>query len=72
MAVSLIQWRAVIGIFNCRCLETSKSSISRLTKNFGSLFETLFLCFGYFKSTLLFLLSFLYILLFYDTMEIMS
>ena len=59
MTVSLVQWRAVI--FNCRCLVISKSSISRLTKNFVSLFESLLLCFDYFKSTLLFLLAFLYI-----------
>ena len=32
-----------------------------MTKNFGSLFESLFLCFDYFKSTLLFLLAFFYI-----------
>ena len=32
-----------------------------MTKNFGSLFESLFLCFDYFKSTLLFLLTFLHI-----------
>ena len=61
MTVSLVHWRAVIGIFTCGCLVISKSSISRLTKNFGSLFESLFLCFDYFKSTLPFLLTFLYI-----------
>ena len=61
MTVSLVQWRAVIGIFDCRCLVISKSSISRLIKNFGSLFESLFLCFDYFKCILLFLLTFLYI-----------
>ena len=44
MTVSLVQWRAVIGIFNCRCLVISKSSISCLTKNFVSIFESLFLC----------------------------
>ena len=54
MTVSLVQWRAVIGIFNCRYLVISKSSISRLTKNFGSLFGSLFLCFDYLKSTLIF------------------
>ena len=61
MTVSLVQWRAVTGIFSCRCLVICKSSISRLTKNFGSLFESLLLCFAYFKSTPLFLLTFLYI-----------
>ena len=34
-----------------------------MTKNFGSLFESLFLCFDYLKSTLLFLLTFLCILI---------
>ena len=64
MTVSLVQWCAVSGIFNCRCLVIPKSSINRLTKNFGSLFESLFLCFDYFKSTLLFLITFLYIFVF--------
>ena len=61
MTVSVIQWSAVIGIFNCHCLVISKSVTRRLTRNFGSLFESLFLCFDYLKSTLLFLLKFLYI-----------
>ena len=62
MTVSMVQWRVVIGIFNCGCLVISKSSISALTKNFGSLKkECLFLFFDYLKSTLLFLLTFLYI-----------
>ena len=60
MTVSLVQWHAVIGIFNCRCLVIPKSSISRLTKNFGSLFENLFLCFDYLKSTLIFFNLFVY------------
>ena len=34
-----------------------------MTKNFGSLFESLFLCFDYLKSTLLFFLTFLCILI---------
>ena len=61
MTVSLVQWPAVIGIFNSRCLVIFKSSISRLTKNFGFLFESLFLCFDYLKSTFLFLLTLLHI-----------
>ena len=61
MTVSLVQWRAVIGIFICCCLVISKSSISRLTKNFDSLFESFFLTFDYLKSILPFLLNFLYI-----------
>ena len=72
MTVSLVQWRAVIGIFNCCCLVISKSIISRLAKNLGSLFEILLLCFNYLKSTLLFLLTFLYILFFHDALEILS
>ena len=63
MAVSLVQWHPVIGIFNCLCLVISKSSRSHLTKNFGSLLENLFVCFGYLKSTPLSLLTFLYIFL---------
>ena len=46
------------GYFNWRCSVISKSSISRLTKNFGSLFKSLL----YLKSTLLILLTFLYII----------
>ena len=61
MTVNLVQRRTVIGIFNCRCLVISKSSISRLTKNFDSLFESLFLCFDYFKSTPPFFISLLFL-----------
>ena len=70
MTVSLIQWRAVIGIFNCRFLGISKSC--NLSRNFTTVFETVLLCCHYFENAYIFLLSFLYIscfLLFHGDIE---
>ena len=62
MAVSLIQWRALIGIFNCQFLELPKNC--NLNRNFTTLFETVLLCYHYFESAYIFLLTFLYIFCF--------
>ena len=70
MTVSLIQWRAVIGTFNCRFSGISK--IYNLSRNFTTVFETILLCYHYFESTYIFLLTFLYIscfLLCHDDIE---
>ena len=61
MTASLVQWRAVIGTFNCHFLATSKNRTNSLKKNLGTLFETLFLCFRYFENTLFSLLTLLYV-----------
>ena len=59
MMVSLIQWRAVIVIFNCRFLGLSKNC--NLSINFNTVFETVLLCYHYFESAYIILLTSLYI-----------
>ena len=58
MTVRLAQWRAVISIFNCRSLVISKNLMCNTSKNLGSIFECLFLCFHCFESVFLSLLTF--------------
>ena len=59
MTVSLAQYRAVIGIFNCRNAVIS-CHVSNLNKNLISLFEVLLSCWQYFESAFLFLLTLVY------------
>ena len=59
MTVSLIQWRAVIGIFNRRFSGLSKNC--NLRRNITTVFVTVLLCYDYFESAYIFLLTFLYI-----------
>ena len=63
MKVSLVQWRAVIGIFNFQSLTASTKLVLNLTNNFDSLFYILFVCCRYFESTFTFLLTLFYLLL---------
>ena len=63
MMVSLVQWRAVIGIFNCRSLKISKNFACNIRNNISTIFECLILCFHYFESFLFSLLTCLYIFL---------
>ena len=58
MTVSFIRCRAVISIFNCRFLGLSKDC--NLSRNFTTVFETVLLCYHYFESAYIFLLTFLY------------
>ena len=58
---SLVQWRAVIGIFNSRSLVISKNLICNMSKNLGSIFECLFFCFYCFKSVSFFVNFFVYL-----------
>ena len=59
MTVNLVQWRAVIGIFNCRSSAMS-CHVCNLTKNFVSMFKVLLLCWHYFESAFIFLLTLVY------------
>ena len=63
MTVSLIQWRAVVGIFNCRSSVMS-NQVNNLTKNFISMFEMLLFCWHYFESAFIYLLTLLYLFTF--------
>ena len=60
MKVSLFQWRAVIGIFNCRSSERSYC-VCNLIKNFISCFEILLFCWHYFESAFIILLTLIYL-----------
>ena len=61
MTVSLVQWRAVTGIFNCRILAMSKNCENYLVNNFISLIESLLLLCHYFESASIFLFTLLYL-----------
>ena len=56
---SLLNWRAAIGRFNCCYVRISK--ISNLSKNITTVLEMVLLCYHYFESAYIFLLTFLYI-----------
>ena len=59
MTVNLVQWHAVISIFNCRSSAMS-CNVCNLTKNFVSMFEVLLLCWPYFESAFIYLLTLVY------------
>ena len=59
MMVSLMQWRAVIGTFNCCFIGLSKTC--NLSKSVTTVFEIVLLFYHYFESAYIFLLTFLYI-----------
>ena len=59
MTVSLIQWRAVIGIFNCCYVGISKTC--NLSYNVTAVLEMVLLCYHYFESAYIYLLTFLYL-----------
>ena len=59
MRVNLVQWRAVTGIFNWWSSAVSRH-VCNLTKNFVSMFEVLLLCWPYFESAFIYLLTLVY------------
>ena len=61
MTVGLVQWCAVIGVFNCRILVMSKNCKNYFINNFTSLIEILLLLCHYFKSAFIFLFTLLYL-----------
>ena len=63
MAVSMVQWRAVIDIFNCRSLKTSKNFACNIRKNTSTIFECLILCFHDFENLFFSLVTCLYVFL---------
>ena len=63
MTVSLVQWHAVIGIFNCQSEAISKNNLCNLSKNLTCLFEILLVCWHYFESAFIFLLTLIHIFL---------
>ena len=63
MTVSLVQWRAVIGIFNFQGVTIPKNHLCNLSKNLICLFKILLVCWHYFESAFIFLLTLTYIFL---------
>ena len=63
MTVSLVQSRAVIGIFKCQGITIPKNHSCNLPKNLICLFEFLLVCLHYFESVFIFLLTLTYIFL---------
>ena len=59
MTINLVQWCAVIGIFSC-CSSAISRHVCNLTKNFVSMFEVLLLCWPYFESAFIYLLTLVY------------
>ena len=59
--ISLVQWRAVIGVFNYRILVMSKNCENYLGNKFISLIESLLLSYHYFESAFIFLSTLLYL-----------
>ena len=59
MKVSFFQWRAVIGIFNCRVSAMSTNCECKLSRIFISMLEILLLCYYYLKSTYISVLTLL-------------
>ena len=72
MTVNLVQWRAVIGIFNFRS-PVMLSYECNPNKNLASLFEVLLFCWHCFESAFIFLLTLVYLyLFFYSVMGILN
>ena len=63
MMISLVQWFAVIGIFNFCSLKIPKNFVFNIRNNISTIFECLILCFQYFGSFFFSLLTCLYIFL---------
>ena len=62
MTVSLVQWRALIGISNCRISGTSTNNRYNLIRKFVSMFESLLLFYHYLKGVYTSVIALLYIL----------
>ena len=61
MTVSLNQWRALIGIFNCWISGTSASNRCNLIRNFVSMLENLLLFYHYLERVYITVITLLYI-----------
>ena len=61
MGISVLQWRVVTGIFDCRKLKTIKDLANNSTKSLFTMFEVLFLLWHYFEKVCISLLTLLYI-----------
>ena len=72
MLVSLVQWRALIGIFHCRISGTSSNNRYNFVRRFVSTLENLLLFYHYLEavySTVVTLLYYFVLLLFHGNIE---
>ena len=72
MTVSLVQWRALVGIFNCPISGTSTNNRYNLIRKFVSMLENLLLFYHYFEglyTTVLTLLYMFFLLLCHGDIE---
>ena len=61
MTVSLVQWYALIGIFNCQVSVTSRNNRYNLIRNFVSMLENFLLFYHYLKGVYITVITFLYV-----------
>ena len=61
MTVSLVQWRALVGIFNCRISGTSTNNRYNHIRNFVSMLGTLLLFYHYLEGVYITVVTLLYI-----------
>ena len=61
MTVSLVQWRGLIGIFNCRISGTSTNNRYNHIRIFASMFENFLLFYHYLKGACTNVITFLFI-----------
>ena len=63
MTVSLFQWRAVVGTFNCRMSVVPTNCERKLSGNFITMLEILLICYYYFENTAMSFVTLLYMLI---------
>ena len=61
MTISLVQWLALIGIFNCRISGTSTNNRYNLIRNFVSMLENLLLFYHYLEEVYITIINLLHI-----------
>ena len=61
MGISLLQWRIVVGTFNCKSLKISRHNDYNPTKNLFTMFEVVFYMWHYFENVCFSLLTLLYL-----------
>ena len=72
MSVNFVQWRVVIGIFNCRSPSIPRH-VCNLTKNRVFMFKAVLLCWHYFESAFIFFVNAgVYVLLLYNVLKTLN
>ena len=69
MTVSLVQWRALVGIFDCWISGTLTNNRYNLIRKFVSMLKNLLLCYHCLEATIITLLYIFVLLLFHGDIE---